>query len=207
MVMALLDDRKSQTRRLVTAQNSLLDGGPCSKKTWSELQFDGAWVDNGPSPAGNPGPYLKVPRIAWGDKLVHRIYPRIWAGDRLYVREAIEDSGHFVAAGVHGVRYCADGALHPDANWVWQRGKLPSIHMPWGLSRIQLEVTSVRPERLQDITEEDAYAEGVAGTLPEDVAVSARHEFEILWDQLNLKRAPWASNPWVWVVEFQRLGP
>jgi hypothetical protein len=85
----------------------------------------------------------------------------------------------------------------------------PSIHMPRWASRITLEVTGVRVERLQDISEADARAEGV--TLQEKsfymgVAAAAPHRFEFhrLWQQINGERAPWLSNPWVWVVEFRR---
>jgi len=98
----------------------------------------------------------------------------------------------------------------------------PSIHMPRWASRITLEVTGVRVERVQDISEEDAIAEGVerrvigsgwreyglddatelAGTPP---LATARESFRSLWDSINAKRAPWASNPYVWVVAFRRV--
>lgn len=60
MVRAYQDGRKSQTRRIVTARNSLVDGHVPSGAEWAALDFASAWVDPGPSPAGNPGPYLKV---------------------------------------------------------------------------------------------------------------------------------------------------
>ena len=85
---------------------------------------------------------------------------------------------------------------------------LPGIFMPrWG-SRITLEVTDVRVEQLQKISEEDAQAEGVAG-LVEKRAYKAgnpwRDAFAVLWDKINGKRAPWAENPWVWAISFRRL--
>lgn len=97
----------------------------------------------------------------------------------------------------------------------------PSIHMPRALSRITLEVTSVRVERLQDITEADAWREGIEeldGAI-DDAAIAlaakangwtvedARAPFAVLWDGLNGDRAAWASNPWVWVVGFKRVPP
>lgn len=90
--------------------------------------------------------------------------------------------------------------------------------MPRWASRITLELTEVRVERLQDISEEDAKAEatdpyGNQATkygLPDAHGLhwkgcSYRRGFAVLWDSLNAKRAPWASNPWVWVVEFVLL--
>ncbi|EPG5928010.1 hypothetical protein L4P45_006753, partial [Pseudomonas aeruginosa] len=92
----------------------------------------------------------------------------------------------------------------------------PSIHMPRWASRILLEITSVRVERLQDISEEQALAEGVRGE-PCDHARqacsdigcwgdTAKGAFGFLWEQLNGAGA-WQANPWVWVVEFKRVTP
>lgn len=89
----------------------------------------------------------------------------------------------------------------------------PSIFMPRDLSRITLEIVSVRAERLQDITEEDIRAEGVTRETASEMAGRAlaqgfepRHLWALGWDAINGKRAPWASNPWVWRVEFKRAG-
>lgn len=104
-----------------------------------------------------------------------------------------------------------------EGKFVWR----PSIYMPRHLSRLTLEVTSVRAERLQQILEQDAEAEGVAtldGALDE-VRLCARAKvmgipatehrvwFAELWDEINLKRAPWSSNPWVWCVSFRVVTP
>lgn len=97
-------------------------------------------------------------------------------------------------------------------------GWKPSIHMPRWASRITLEVVSVRVERVQDISEEDAVAEGCNGytiwgpvpgeswrTEPKE-DVSAIDKFATLWDSINAKRGfSWDINPWVWVVEFKRV--
>ena len=83
--------------------------------------------------------------------------------------------------------------------------------MPRWASRIQLEVTGVRVERVSDISEEDAKAEGVAPSPSINVSPEewARFRFRKLWDAINAKRDggvhAWAKNPWVWVVEFRRL--
>ena len=99
-------------------------------------------------------------------------------------------------------------------------GWRPSIHMPRWASRISLSVLSVRAGRLQEITEEEAIKEGIQRTDAEGmkdwpwlgadhpikgtpkVFASAKQAFESLWDSINGKRCPWASNPWVWVIEF-----
>jgi hypothetical protein len=96
----------------------------------------------------------------------------------------------------------------------------PSIHMPRWASRITLEVTDVRVQRLQDITDEDAKAEGVVPLehIHEDQRVPGpgfndcrlgdqphRLPFAILWDEINGKRAPWEADPWVWAIEFERV--
>jgi hypothetical protein len=98
--------------------------------------------------------------------------------------------------------------------------KRPSIFMPRVASRITLEITSVRVERLQDISEADALAEGSIG-LPEslytnvdnlpdrwDTAAleSSTFDFAVLWKSIN-GPGSWEANPWVWVIEFQRAQP
>lgn len=92
----------------------------------------------------------------------------------------------------------------------------PSIHMPRWASRIDLEVLGVRVERIQDIAEDDAKAEGVEPVPGRRVYPSAqaarvpdyRLGFERLWDKINAKRGySWESNPWVWCVSFRRVRP
>ena len=96
--------------------------------------------------------------------------------------------------------------------------------MPRALSRIDLEITAVRVERLRNITEEDARAEGVVGDIdalkslshirgaeavrhvPSKIR-SAREVFAEMWNEINGDRAAWESNPWVWVVGFKRVQP
>jgi hypothetical protein len=95
--------------------------------------------------------------------------------------------------------------------WGWK--KKPSIHMPRAYSRLSLEVLSVRVERLRDITEGDAKAEGVKPLLGDSwtpgkvsVVCTAVEEYQRLWDSINEKRGfGWDANPWVWVIEFKKL--
>ncbi len=93
-------------------------------------------------------------------------------------------------------------------NWV----KRSSIHMPRWASRITLEVTAVRVERVQDISEADAKAEGIKPTMYGNYAAhgfaldrDAIGAYQALWNSINGKKYPWASNPWVWIYEFKRI--
>jgi hypothetical protein len=133
-------------------------------------------------------------------------------GDSLWVRERIV---RITKLGELSC-YAADGAITKADAWPWERDSLPSIHCPRGLSRINLAVTSVRIERLQEITGEDAAAEGISvprcgcercGQTSEMCPATASDHidaFRDLWESLNGKRAgcTWSDNPWVWVLGF-----
>lgn len=139
-------------------------------------------------------------------------------GERLWVREGVRLVATWNPDGEYDradAAYIADGALAPIDAWPWKNKALPSIHMPRGVSRITLEVTGVHVERLCDISEADAKAEGVepvrydpegdcwtateaARTTPHRVA------YEYLWGEINGFDS-WAKNPWVWAISFRRL--
>ena len=117
-------------------------------------------------------------------------------GGRLWVRETFEDC----ESALHScVLYRADGGT-PGTKWT------PSIHMPRWASRITLEITGMRVERLQDISEADAMAEGVHYSLLEKIQAGqdrwARHAYKKLWESIH-GPGSWDLNPWVWVVEFK----
>ncbi len=135
--------------------------------------------------------------------------PYGFPGDRLWVREtwahdadSLEDLRAMVEDIVGGSDcgpyYRADG-VHENSGLRWR----PSIHMPRWCSRITLEITDVRVQQLQDITEDDARAEGVT---PEP-GKNHGHvgAFCDLWESINGKRSTWASNPWVWAISFRRV--
>lgn len=183
MVRAILAGRKTQTRRIVK---------PLHMATVDAEQFPILAL----CPYGSPG-------------------GRLWVKETCRA-EAIDDEG------LCGVRYVADGQFMPIANtreasdrWVqlyWYRGMegatVPSIHMPRWASRITLEITDVRVERLQDISGMDAKREGVSvpAYAPEDGADLdyARRGFRRLWEEIHGGGA-WEKNPWVWVIEFKKL--
>lgn len=189
MVLAILAGTKTQTRRIVKPQGSTMDH--------PEILPDGK----------TPGWRTNV-RHAHGPSTICTS-PYGVPGDRLWVRETV----HRVPP-IYGEKdsavYAADGAYATLDRWGWKAQYLPSIHMPRGLSRITLEVTGVRVERLQDISERDAKAEGCHPVPFCEMLRSGREhaeKFASLWDSINADRASWASNPWVWVVEFKRVKP
>lgn len=96
--------------------------------------------------------------------------------------------------------YKADEENADELKGFWK----PSIHMPRSAARLFLTVKSIRVERLQDISEEDAKAEGVICGQGQK-RWTARSAFMDLWDRINGKKNPWESNPWVWVIEFEKI--
>ena len=135
-------------------------------------------------------------------------------GDRLWVREKWQavsgnDRARHIMTHPRPDRGWLEYAATPRADepaYKWR----PSIHMPRWASRITLEVTGVRVERLQDISEADAMAEGVHYSLLEKIQAGqdrwARHAYKKLWETINGSDS-WDLNPWVWVVEFKRVSP
>ena len=128
-------------------------------------------------------------------------------GDRLWVQETWGALPHMMG-GVQPetLRYRADGEYQNErGTWRWR----PGIHMPRWASRITLEITDVRVERLQDISGMDAKREGVSvpAHIPEDGADLdyARRGFRRLWEEIH-GECSWDANPWVWVIEFKKLG-
>ncbi len=119
-------------------------------------------------------------------------------GDRLWVRETFKElRAEFGGIDGHVVNYRAQYA---DKTEAWRNGPWkPSIHMPRWACRLLLDVKAVRVERLQDISRADAIAEGTV-----DIKTPCM-DFALLWDSLNAKRGyGWDTNPWVWVIEFER---
>lgn len=204
MVRAILDGRKTVTRRVLKPQPDL-DGGPPLATGW----FHPETAD------GGPGPHtFGVYGVDW-----HVRCPYGAPNDWLWVQEA-----HAISLfGCAHVYYRADNAARAYDLGTEALNRLESLvtvqkaqtrsgrFMPRWASRIMLEVVSVRVERLQEITEEDARAEGIdvetLGALYRlrDGTPVARDAFGDVWAEINGKRAPWASNPWVWRVGFRRM--
>ncbi|MFY3459502.1 hypothetical protein [Achromobacter xylosoxidans] len=148
--------------------------------------------------------------------VIDRACPYGQPGDRLWVRETWNRfepwAGFYYAADYEafGIGPDDDPDHIPDHEVRWK----PSIHMPRAACRLVLEITGVRVERLQDISEADARAEGCPFTWdgkqyePPPPEVDSwqgygRASFSLLWSQINGPDS-WQANPWVWVVEFRR---
>jgi hypothetical protein len=182
MVRAILEGRKTQTRRIVKVRPAGAEVVVHNGRVWKPARVDYAGFVE--CPYGQPG-------------------------DRLWVRETFLLRGN----GTHCV-YRADSDLIEAAGFgAMYGGWKPSIFMPRKFSSITLEVTGVRVERLQEISERDAQAEGIDDpTCTEEVTPATGYatysyatSFAKLWDSINAKRAPWASNPWVWCISFRRI--
>lgn len=177
MVRALLNGAKTQTRRIA------------SHPLFRPLTFivdcgDGWWGDEE------------------GDAQVRCPYGQ--PGDRLWVRETFFDTRPFGDAPLFSCR-TTQFAFRASGEFIGCHQWKPSIHMPRVASRILLEIVSVSIERLQDISEADAIAEGVGG----DVTVTpcfAVERYRALWESIN-GPGSWDANPWVWVVEFNQAQP
>jgi len=187
MVRAILDGRKTQTRRTIAnvgSDNCI----PLQKPTKTK---DGIYTHVMDAPGHGLCPFGQV-------------------GDRLWVRETF--AGHYLDDDqIQDIKdgrckakdlceYRSDYGDDADCADGWT----PSIHMPRWASRITLEITAVRVERLNDISEEDARAEGAPTEL---CIIGEKHYmgFRTLWKSIYGEES-WSANPWVWVIEFRRVG-
>jgi hypothetical protein len=197
MVRALLAGTKTQTRRVVkithrTPGLAACLAPPAGMRTRTSLAAELC-------PYGHPGDRLWV-RESWSPDPpdVDGWGYTAWAGCREGQIAGVPERFRYP-------RFCNYAAdwLHGPIRWT------PSIHMPRWASRITLEITSVRVERLQEISEADAQAEGwtrrpEVSTDPQVHKEAARDWFMDLWESIN-GPGSWDANPWVWVIEFRRL--
>lgn len=182
MVRAILEGRKTQTRRVVKDVPAwCTDWGYTAFTPTGSISACGKYEDN----VGEK--FFRLKYGAPGDCL--------WVRERYWVDKS---TGAFKW-------YFEPGLIDPDREA--DHCKLrPSIHMPRAVSRMTLEVTDVRVERLNDISAADAEAEGWPGP---DAKNSIRSAYPIawysnLWEEIN-GFGSWAANPWVWVITFRKL--
>lgn len=214
MVRAILDGRKTQTRRLVVhehiAEADVFSGPPVTLA--GEWEFGIA----GEGGVFAHGDYIRCPFGAPGDRLWVR--ETWWRGRWTEEHHYNDIDGvsrcsvlwcHHRPGDAETIAYAADGDPPTDRCEGWD--KMPSIFLPRLDSRITLEITDVRVQRLQEINEGDAREEGCRGMrgavgqmIPMPPA-TAREDFERLWDAINGERAPWSSNPWCWAITFRRM--
>ena len=182
MVRAILDGTKTQTRRVVKFTREPIEHPQMADVLTARIGQRDVWVN---SQASHPNHISKA-------------CPYGQTGDRLWVREAFH-----LRTGLGPVEkrlsYRADGYLH-------MRGWTPSIHMPRFASRILLEISGVRVEKLQDISPEDAEDEGVIPMTGDNYLDNLLRGFRFTWESINGPES-WEANPWVWVVEFKRVMP
>lgn len=198
MVRAILDGRKTVTRRPVKVQpRSRADIGSYGKGQ-PFIRNPDVTKRNPECPFGKPGERLWVRETWYCDHNEVMCGPYLKPDD-LDVSEA-RDDGTLV--------YAADGLTPYEADQpVWK----PSIHMPRWACRILLEITDVRFERLQDISRSDIRAEGLQcppELASDDVSPNYRDWYPAAWRELwESTGGDWDANPWVWVVEFKRGTP
>lgn len=216
MVKAILEGRKTQTRRVMKPQPEMVTSR--GRRIYRDEDFKKSWES--------------IPGTMEGDGFVDCPYGK--PGDRLWVRETwteIDFGPVDFGGAMHeetGIVYRAD--FKEPEHWVWR----PSIHMPRHASRILLEITDIRVERVQEITPQDGIKEGIEcytdgaewcgihefsgyrnyqsnqvdkdGDTVDDWFSNPIDSFRSLWDSINAKRGfGWDVNPWVWVVEFKKI--
>ncbi|MDW5376800.1 hypothetical protein R6258_07685 [Halomonas sp. HP20-15] len=193
MVRALLDGRKTQTRRVVKPTKDR-NGSGCEL---APCEIAGE-INNGDyhlCPYGQPGDRLWV-REAWTAGYYHNADaddgPQVSVIYRADSADMTHAAPSYELAEEWERSYSEDGPDDPR----WR----PSIHMPRWASRIMLEIVSARVERLQEISKADALAEGITHRTMN----CPRHEYFQLWNDINGDMAH-EANPWVWVVEFKRV--
>lgn len=201
MVRAILDGRKTVTRRLIKARQLIgIAPDKCKNGTPEEFLKEKKHMFK---------PYCDMTDA----ELINTAYePPYQPGDIRYVRETWCDDRQFTNDSTSG-RYFYKASESDDFTPKWK----PSIHMPKEVSRIFLKVKDVRVERLHEITEEQAKAEGAIDNRgfihsPDneyDSIHTAKEHFEQIWNSTikksDLCRFGWNANPWVWVIEFERI--
>jgi len=213
MVRALLDGSKTQTRRIIKPQpeRRVIDGvGPML--TFSKPRGTDRWLWPNAKDAvlascryGQPGDRLWVRETFCLESNFNvdcvEAYPPPHDDGRPIQWHEDVDYGRWW----HQPHYAATDP-EPELEYEDREGPgvrwKPSIHMPRWVSRTLLEVTAVRAERAQSISEADALAEGVGNLY--DHLPTARERFEWLWRSINGDES-WTANPWVWVIEFKRI--
>lgn len=228
LVRAFLAGRKSQTRRSLSAARCLVDGWGYSEKRWAAMDWDWstASIDTDPRADYDTEPHVVVMSRADGTK--HVITPRPKAGDRMWVRETwsyttgtLDEARAITEDIMSGTAlnyratfiddYVAGGMSRKDATEVetWETWR-PSIHMPRWAARIERDIVGLRFERLHDISEADALAEGIHERgdgfrqFGEFVSMDAVGLFRTVWESIH-GAGSWDANPMLLVYDFAEV--
>lgn len=210
MVRALLAGRKTQTRRVVKLDVPVdadevffWSGEELRRKGWRNVSEPGLWARKN----GRDGYIEFIGRCPYGVP-----GDRLWVKETWALHERFTDVARVVYAGSQGQSWSemhrdvpAETAITRYAPKPFQEGFRPSIHMPRWASRLTLEITEVRVERLQEISEGDAVAEGTQepSLVPLIGACwSERDAYAKLWEKIN-GPGSWDANPWAWAVTFE----
>ena len=203
LVRTILSDLKTQTRRAFSEHMMKQMRAAAAIGEVSHFLDEGSLQPNDLayvqqfSPVGQPGDHIYV-RETWQGPLMSA---KEWEDH--YFSKADELPSKFKTPAY--CKYAADGGAPPEfmtmdddivARWK------PSIHMPKWAARIWLEITGVRVERLQSISEADAQAEGVDASKYHGLDRAYARAFSELWETTG---GDWAANPWVWVIDFKRI--
>jgi hypothetical protein len=228
-IRAILDGRKTQTRRVV----KFPEGAYIPDTSWiASVNLDGLgnWIAWGPHPVSNKDSISAYPRGGGFPCPYGKPHDGLWVRETFvigHVDELPDDDRPYQTMTEEEINWSPWDALYrvpfyratePEPHIVpydledglddrtrWS----PSIFMPRWASRITLQILNVRVERLQDISDDDALAEGVHNEM--DIAWQHKDDTPIgffgeLWDSINAKRGyGWETNPWVWVIEFKRV--
>jgi hypothetical protein len=169
MVQAILDGRKTQTRRVIKRQP------PISVTDIINIAIN--WIAAYPNRKAIR-PFIYSTKCPYGQ-----------VGDVLWVRETWQK--------IEGDRF-----IYKADPIIWGGKWKPSIFMPKEACRILLKVVSIKVERLQDISTNDALAEGV--DMDKSPCIEPINAYGMLWNQINGKDS-WSKNPWLWVIEFKKI--
>lgn len=190
MVRAILEGRKTQTRRVYKPRN----GFPHEDGEMTPTSQD-RWMEWGPCPYGKPGDRF------WVRETTCIAPPYFAEPDETCITD---DKGRKRYVSYKADGHSEDGMRDYKLKWT------PSIFVPKWACRLKVELTRVRVERLQEISAADALAEGVPNEIVFDTerGIDGKsfpvREYQRLWEEIN-GAVSWASNPWVWVVEFRKV--
>jgi len=193
MVKALLEGRKTQTRRIIKPQGRAVCFDVAMHKDGSDkwprnLDADERYISDMNCPYGKVGDILWV-RETWG--LDYFGYARPW-----HFKEGIKVEQRDII-------YRADDEDR-DKRFLLDESWKPSIFMPRAACRIRLEIIDIKVERVQNITDEDSLAEGVLMNQNIFSTGELKEAYKQLWCKINGSES-WNKNPWVWVIEFKQI--